>query len=68
MFTYVRQRLMKSRNKASVVFNAADSSLELGLLFFPLLFVMFLGFPLESAQKINHICTLFATKDINDPL
>lgn len=59
---------MKSRNKASVVFNTADSSLELGLLFFPLLFVMFLGFPLESAQKINHICTLIATKVINDPL
>lgn len=51
MFTYVRQRLMKSRNKTSVVFNAADSSLELGLLFFPLLLMMFLGFPLESAHQ-----------------
>lgn len=51
MFTYVRQRLMKSKNKTSVVFNAADSSLELGLLFFPLLLMMFLGFPLESAHS-----------------
>lgn len=42
---------MKSKNKASFVFKAADSSLELGRLFFPLLLVMFLGFPLESAAK-----------------
>lgn len=44
---------MKSKNKASLVFKAADSSLELGLRFFPLLLVMFLGFPLESARKTN---------------
>lgn len=42
---------MKSKNKASVVFSTADSSLELGRLFFPLLFVMFLGFPLESVHQ-----------------
>lgn len=42
---------MKSKNKGSLVFNAADSSLELGLLFFPLLLVMFLGFPFESAHN-----------------
>lgn len=51
--TYVRQRLMKSRNNGSVVFKAVDSSLELGIRFFPLLLVMFLGFPLES--NIKHI-------------
>lgn len=44
---------MKAKNRGSVVFSAADSSLELGVLFFPLLFVMFLGFPLESAQLPN---------------
>jgi len=44
---------MKSKNKGSLVFNAADSSLELGLRFLPLLLVMFLGFPLESAHKIQ---------------
>lgn len=42
---------MKSKNKASFVFNVADSSLELGRLFFPLLFVMLLGFPFESAHN-----------------
>lgn len=42
---------MKSRNKTSFVFNATDSSLELGLRFFPLLLVTFLGFPFESAQN-----------------
>lgn len=51
MATYLRQHLMKSKNKASFVFKAADSSLEFGLRFFPLLLVMFLGFPLESAHK-----------------
>lgn len=45
---------MKSKNKASFVFNAADRSLELGLRFFPLLFVVFLGFPLESAHNHKH--------------
>lgn len=49
--TYVRQHLTKSKNKASLVFRAADSSLELSRLFFPLLFIMFLGFPLESAHS-----------------
>lgn len=42
---------MKSRNNGSVVFKAVDKSLELGILFFPLLLVMFLGFPLESDIK-----------------
>lgn len=49
--TYVRQPLMKSKNKASFDFKAAGSSFELGLRFFPLLLVMFLGFPLESVHK-----------------
>lgn len=47
---------MKSRNSGSVVFKAVDSSLELGIRFFPLLLVTFLGFPLES--DIKHICVV----------
>lgn len=47
---------MKSKNNASLVFSAADSSLELGLLFFPLLLVMFLGFPFESAHIYQTQC------------
>lgn len=52
---------MKSKKTASFVFSTAESSLELGLRFFPLLLVIFLGFPLESAQIIPHRFTRVIT-------
>lgn len=50
---------MKSKNKASLVFKAVERSLELGLRFFPLLLVMFLGFPLESAHNTSQFIFFF---------
>lgn len=51
-FTYTRQCRMKSRNIGSLVFSTLARSFELGRRFFPLLLVMFLGFPLESDWSI----------------
>lgn len=53
--TYSRQRLIKSKNRGSLVFSIVERSLELGLRFFPLLFVTFRGFPFESAWATEEI-------------